>query len=194
VNITPEPARSTLSVILLHEGMVDKTGKAVTTSLTLIDLHDIARSCRTYGIHTFYIVHPSPHLRTLAHTLMNHWQEGYGSQYNPDRKEALSDVCLVENFQELFVQHERRRGCKPTFVATSAKSGEGRITFRTMHEMLATAGKSYLLMLGTGWGMSEELLARAEFFLEPIVGPTPYNHLSVRSACAIMLDRLRSPG
>lgn len=187
-----EPA-STLSVVLLHEGMVDKTGKAVTTSLTLIDLHDIARSCRTYGIHTFYIAHPSPHLRTLGRTLMNHWQEGYGSHYNPDRKEALSEVCLVENFQELFVQHELRRGCNPTFVATSAKSGEGRIAFRTMRDMLAIPGKSYLLMLGTGWGMGEELLAKAEYFLEPIVGPTPYNHLSVRSACAIMLDRLCAP-
>ena len=50
----------------------------------------------------------------------------------------------------------------------------------------------YMLMLGTGWGMSAELLARADYFLEPIKGPTDYNHLSVRAACAIMLDRIQS--
>ncbi len=30
----------------------------------------------------------------------------------------------------------------------------------------------------------------ADFFLEPIKGPSDYNHLSVRSAVAIVLDRL----
>jgi hypothetical protein len=45
-------------------------------------------------------------------------------------------------------------------------------------------------MFGTGWGMSQELLDRADIFLDPINGPKEYNHLSVRSACAIMLDRL----
>ncbi|RLB43293.1 MAG: hypothetical protein DRH23_16495, partial [Deltaproteobacteria bacterium] len=31
---------------------------------------------------------------------------------------------------------------------------------------------------------------RADVFLEPIVGPTDFNHLSVRAAVAITLDRL----
>ena len=51
-------------------------------------------------------------------------------------------------------------------------------------------GWPYLLMFGTGWGMSEELLERSDYFLEPVSGPTDYNHLSVRSACAVILDRL----
>jgi hypothetical protein len=38
--------------------------------------------------------------------------------------------------------------------------------------------------------MSEELMARADYVLKPINGPTEYNHLSVRAACAIILDRL----
>ena len=33
---------------------------------------------------------------------------------------------------------------------------------------------------------------RADYFLEPIKGPTDYNHLSVRAACAIMLDRIQA--
>jgi len=35
-------------------------------------------------------------------------------------------------------------------------------------------------------------MAEADAALEPIVGPTEYNHLSVRSAVSIILDRLRS--
>jgi hypothetical protein len=181
---------STLSVVLLHEGMVNKVGESVTTSLTLIDLHDIARSCRSYGVHTFYVAHPSPHLRSLARTLMTHWQEGYGSTYNPDRKEALGEVCLTSSFQEVLVQSERRLGAQPVLIATSAKGGDDRISFKQMRQQLQNSDTHYLLMLGTGWGMGEELLAHSELFLEPICGPTPYNHLSVRSACAILLDKL----
>jgi hypothetical protein len=31
----------------------------------------------------------------------------------------------------------------------------------------------------------------ADYTLKPIYGPVDYNHLSVRAACAIILDRLR---
>jgi hypothetical protein len=44
--------------------------------------------------------------------------------------------------------------------------------------------------LGTGWGLTEECFSAADFILEPIAGNGSYNHLSVRSAAAIMLDRL----
>ena len=46
-------------------------------------------------------------------------------------------------------------------------------------------------MLGTGWGLTDEIMSMADVTLEPILGPTDYNHLSVRSAAAIILDRLR---
>jgi hypothetical protein len=49
-----------------------------------------------------------------------------------------------------------------------------------------------LLLLGTGWGLAAEVLDRVDDVLEPIAGAGPYNHLSVRAAAAIMLDRLRN--
>jgi hypothetical protein len=45
-------------------------------------------------------------------------------------------------------------------------------------------------VLGTGWGLTDELMAGCDRRLAPIRCGTDYNHLSVRSACAIMLDRL----
>lgn len=178
-----------LSVILLHAGMVDKQGSQVTTSLTMIDLHDIARSCRTYDATSLFVAHPSPTLRKLARTLKLHWEEGHGSTYNPHRKDALHRVEVVTDLDEALHKIDLRTGMLPTLVATSAKPGPNRVSFRDFRTQLSD-GRPYLLMLGTGWGMDEELLARAELFLEPIDGPSEYNHLSVRSACAIMLDRL----
>lgn len=48
----------------------------------------------------------------------------------------------------------------------------------------------FLIMLGTGWGMAAALLAKADIVLEPIRGSSEYNHLSVRSATAIILEKL----
>ena len=52
------------------------------------------------------------------------------------------------------------------------------------------SGKPYVLILGTAWGLAEEFISLADYVLEPIAGSTDYNHLSVRSAAAIIFDRL----
>jgi hypothetical protein len=179
-----------LYVVLLHADMVDKTGVLVTTSLTLIDLHDIARSAKTYGVVSTYIAHPAGPLRSLARTLKMHWEEGFGATYNPNRKEALEHIRVVSSLDEAISDIHNQTGELPVLLATSAKGGGERISFKKMRESLSQSTRPHLLMLGTGWGMSQSLLDRADLFLEPINGPTPYNHLSVRSACAIMLDRL----
>lgn len=179
-----------LSVVLLHEHMVDKQQKPISACLTMIDVPDIARSCRTYGASTLFISHPAPTIRKLARTLKSHWEEGFGATYNPNRKEALEYVEIVSDLDEAIQHIDARTGKLPKLIATSARDGGKRISFDEFDSTLKTSGDPYLLMLGTGWGMSEQLLSRADYFLQPIKGPTEYNHLSVRSACAIMLDRL----
>lgn len=179
-----------INVVLLHDKMVDKTGKLVTTSLTLIDVHDIARSSRTYGVNTFFVAHPAPALRKLARTLQSHWEDGWGATYNPNRKEALEHVDIVNDLDEVIQKIDARTGKLPKLIATSAKDGGKRVNFTELKTEMSISDDPYLLMLGTGWGMSDELLARATHFLTPVKGPGEYNHLSVRSACAIMLDRL----
>ncbi|MBN8549426.1 MAG: RNA methyltransferase [Deltaproteobacteria bacterium] len=178
-----------LSVILLHDGMVDKQKKLVVASLTLIDVHDIARSSATYGASAFYVAHPGPTIRKLARTLKSHWEEGFGASYNPNRKEAIEHVRIVSSLDEAITDIDTRTGKLPKLIATSAQDGGKRLTFPACREVLAT-GDPFVLMLGTAWGMAPDLLARADYFLEPVKGPGTYNHLSVRSACAIMLDRL----
>ncbi len=179
-----------LSVVLLHDQMVDKQGDPIVSSLTMIDVHDIARSSRTYGLTNAFIAHPSPTLRKLARTLKTHWEGGFGATYNPNRKEALEYIEIVASLDEAIAKIDLRTKKLPKLIATSAKKGGNRIPYSTMKGFLQEPEQPYLLMLGTGWGMSEELLSRADLFLEPVLGPGEYNHLSVRSACAIILDRL----
>jgi len=177
-------------VALLHDGMVDKQGNNVTTSLTLIDLHDISRSCKTYGVTNFFIAHPSPHMRKLAHTLFEHWDLGYGATYNSNRKDALSILKITQNLQDIIAEIDQICGQPPLILASTAKDGENRLSFEDLRRDLNTLDQPQLLLLGSGWGMGEALLSHAHKILEPISGPTDFNHLSVRSALAIMLDRI----
>jgi len=179
-----------ISIVLLHADQHNKQGKIVTTSLTMIDVHDIARSSRTFGLETFFVSHPSPLLRKLARTLRTHWQEGYGATYNPNRKDALGTTAIVSSLEEAIAAIDKRTGKLPKLVATSAKREPNRIGFGVLREEIWHSSDPYLIMLGTGWGMSEALTSRSDYFLEPICGPGDYNHLSVRAAAGIMLDRL----
>ncbi len=51
-------------------------------------------------------------------------------------------------------------------------------------------GDTYLILFGTAWGIAKEVIEQADYILAPIQGNSNYNHLSVRSAAAIVLDRL----
>lgn len=182
-----------LYLALLHHPMLDKNGAVVTTALTNMDIHDIARSALTYGVQRFYVAHPVRALRLLAEKIIEHWQVGYGSTYNSTRKEALSIVALETDLDGVLLSIERETGRRPYVVGTSAKQGPNRIPFSELRSRLEHDDRPYLVVLGTGWGFAPELIARCDVFLEPITGPTEYNHLSVRSAAAIMLDRLCGP-
>ena len=46
------------------------------------------------------------------------------------------------------------------------------------------------MLFGTGWGLEKSILTEADYVLDPIEGVGEYNHLPVRAAIAIILDRL----
>lgn len=178
-----------LYIALLHDDMVDKRGRVVTTSVTLMDVHDIARSAKTYGAKGYFIAHTIPTLRDLVHQLTDHWETGFGKEYNPNRVDALSLIHVVTSPDEAKAKIKEIHGTDPILVATSGRSGVNRVTFPKIKESISS-GHPHLLMFGTGYGMCDELLSKADYIIEPIYGPTPYNFLSVRSAVAVVLDRL----
>ena len=179
-------------VALLHYPVFDRRGDTVTSSITNLDIHDIARTCRTYGVTGFYVVNPVKTLRKLAARIIDHWERGYGSSYNSTRREALSLVRLRDTLDAAVADVQSECGTAPRLVATSARTDPGtdRITFGKMREMLIRDDVPCMILLGTGWGLADAVFARSDLVLEPIAGRDDYNHLSVRAASAIMLDRI----
>lgn len=176
---------------LIHYPVYDRDHKVVTTSITNMDIHDIARSARTYGVTRFFVVTPTRTLQLLARKILDHWKHGYGSTYNETRKDALSLAMIADDLDSAIQQIQAETGELPRLVATSARAGARRVSFAEIREKVAAPGQPFLFLFGTGWGLTEEILDRAECILEPIRGVGDYNHLSVRAAAAILLDRLR---
>jgi tRNA (guanine37-N1)-methyltransferase len=182
--------RAPVYVALLHHPVYDKNRQVVTTAVTNMDIHDIARSGRTYGIKGFYVVTPVKALQKLALKIIDHWERGYGSQYNTTRKEALALARVKDTLDDVLIDLEQECGKKPQIVVTSARPGGQRTSFAQMKDMLINTTHPFLILLGTGWGLTETIISQSDYVLEAIEGCTDYNHLSVRSAAAIILDRL----
>lgn len=196
VDLSPEEKdriysrRAPIYVALLHHPVYDKNKQVVTTAVTNMDIHDIARSGRTFGISGFYVITPVKALQRLALKIIDHWEHGYGSRYNTTRKEALALARVKDTLDDVLIDLERECGKKPLIVVTSARPGGRRTSFTELKDMVINTTHPFLILLGTGWGLTETIISQSDYALEAIEGCTDYNHLSVRSAAAIILDRL----
>jgi hypothetical protein len=178
------------SIALLHYPVYDKNRQIVTTAVTNLDIHDIARAARTFGADRYYIVTPVAEQQKLVQKVLNHWQSGWGASYNPKRKLALDIVEVVPSLRAVVEEMTTRLGHAPKVVVTGASGRAVSTSDSELAEMVSRGEHSFLLLFGTGWGMTEEVFDSADYVLEPIRGSGDYNHLSVRSAVSIYLDRL----
>ncbi len=178
-----------LSVALVHHPVYDKHRKVVATALTNLDLHDIARSSRTYGVESFFIVHPVAAQRELAQRIAAHWTGEEGAEKNDFRRQAIDLLHVVPDLATAIAALSQRHGRAPLVAATAARETPHKtVAFREFSAM--SRERPALLVLGTGWGLTDELVDGCDLRLPPVHGTGAYNHLSVRSACAIILDRL----
>ncbi|MBF0210351.1 MAG: RNA methyltransferase [Desulfamplus sp.] len=182
-----------LYVALVHYPVLNKRGKNIASALTTIDMHDIARASITFGVRGFYVVTPLMDQQVLAHEVIQHWTEGIGGELNPFRKRALDLIRVVSTFEDAIMEITQERAEPVITVATSAAKHEQKkgltITTREFANKL-NSKDSHLIAFGTAWGISEEFIQNCDFMLEPVYGVTGYNHLSVRSAVSIILDRI----
>jgi hypothetical protein len=179
-----------LYLALVHYPVTNKKGEVVATSITNLDIHDLARSAKTFGVEGVYFVTPVPSQQWFARRIIVHWSKGVGSVYNPTRKEAMERVHLVDDLDAATTEIREATGRGLHLVATTARRRPGAIGFTDLRGRLESAEADYCLVFGTGWGLPAELIEQLDFVLEPIRGPGSYNHLSVRAAVAIILDRL----
>lgn len=180
---------SRLYVALVHYPVIDKNGETIASAVTNLDLHDIARVCRTYGVKGYYVITPLADQKILANRILDHWISGAGGRYNPERQRALELVRVRDTFEQCAIEIAAAEGRRPLTVATTARRGADDMSCRRLKGMIEIA-TPVLLAFGTAWGLTEDFLAQADHILEPLAGKRIYNHLSVRSAAAIIVDRL----
>lgn len=174
----------------VHYPVLDKRGEKSSTAITGMDLHDIARACRTYGIKKYLLVTPIAQQREMAKRIAGHWTSGWGADYNPDRREAFSTLKIFASVQKAVAWAEEKEK-KPVFkIATTAKRHAGAQHWLTLKREILRRDHSPLIIFGTGWGLHDEVMETADAVMTPICGGKDgWNHLSVRSAVSITLDR-----
>ena len=177
-------------VMEVHYPVLDKRGEKSSTAITGMDLHDIARACRTYGIKKYLLVTPIAQQREMAKRIAGHWTSGWGADYNPDRREAFSTLKIFASVQKAVAWAEEKEK-KPVFkIATTARRHAGAQHWLTLKREILRRDHSPLIIFGTGWGLHDEVMEMADAVMTPICGGKDgWNHLSVRSAVSITLDR-----
>jgi len=178
-------------IALMHNDIDLKEGRIGHTSVTSIDIHDIARSSATYGLQTFFIVTSLLDQQKMVEKMLSFWiDEKVGGDYNHNRHHAVKRVQLKSQLDDVIMTIEEKEGKKPIIIGTSARLNdvEKMITY-FQQDLVWKYDRPILFLFGTGSGMSENLLNQCDYMLPPLQGFSDFNHLSVRSAVAIILDK-----
>lgn len=198
---------SSLYVALVHYPVRDRAGAVMGSAVTNIDVHDIARSCRTYGVKKYFVISPVTAQREVVERILTHWRDGDGKRRMPSRSHALSICVPSESLTACIRAIEELEQQKPRMVVTEARPEMNVPVVSYAHERAALEQETRptLLLFGTAYGLHEMVLGSADAVLEPISAhprhrvqyahddgiEMEFNHLSVRAAVAITLDRLR---
>ena len=153
--------RNKVYLSLVHYPVYNRNKDIVCTSVTNFDIHDISRSCGTYEIKGYRLVVP-----------------------------VDAQKKLTERIIDVVKEIEKIEGQKPLIITTSARTFNNSISYKDLSKQIFEDDKPYLLLFGTGWGLTDEVMSMSDYILEPIRANSKYNHLSVRAAVAIILDRL----
>ena len=175
-----------MAIALVHHPVLDRRGDVVTSAVTNLDIHDLARLATTYNLSRYYLVTPAEEQRVLTARIIGHWQKGAGASYNPDRCRALDCLRVMESFDDALADWRSLAGPESLAVLTGASHQDG--LGYPQAQALATE-QPVLLVFGTGHGLAPDIYASDRPCLAP-VRAGQYNHLSVRTAAAIVLDRL----
>lgn len=176
----------TLRVALVHHPVINRHGEEIASVVDEFDVFDGGRLALTYGIPTLYVVNPVPAQRDKAQRIIAH---GQSDDRDParGRMDALVWCASLDDAIE-----DASRPEAPWVVATSAVAREPAASIEDVRGKIQ-AGRDVLLVIGKAWGLAPQVLERCDRQLEPIDAGTGFNHLSVRSAMSILIDRLCAP-
>jgi hypothetical protein len=146
----------------------------------------------TYGIAGFYIIHPNDRQKEIFDHILGFWRTEVAIHYNPHRVDALSVINFTKTIDDTVKEIKNLEGSDPFIITTTAQKRDNQDSFIDIKAIINHAQRPVLLLFGTGNGLHESVHLLAHHVLVPIQVASGYNHLSVRSAVAIVLDRLLS--
>lgn len=177
-----------LCFCLCHSPVLLEKDKSGCSSLTNLDIHDIARISRSYGLGPFFVLHPYDDQHQLLGSILEHWRRS--GESHADRKRALEHVQAVKTFEDVENFCIEYYGKAPSWLVTSAnwpKKNNSCISYKEIRKLCADG--PVIICLGTAKGLDISLLPIKYLRVAPI-RHLDENHLSVRSAAAIAADRI----
>jgi hypothetical protein len=183
---------SNIYIGLVHYPVLNRHGEIITSGVTNLDIHDIARTAITFGIKKFIVIHPSDRQIEILNKILDFWKTDLATFFNEDRVLALKTIDFKKSIEETINFIQNQEGDIPLIITTTAKMQNNSLSFNVLKDMISKKNKPIILLFGTGSGLGEAVHNTADYVLMPINGVAGYNHLSVRSAVAIVLDRLFS--
>lgn len=176
--------------VLMHSDVMIKGAGIGNSSVTSIDLHDIARSAATYGLKNLFMVSALTDQHAIMKEFFAFWKSSEGAAYNPGRSQAVCAIEQTYSLDETINWIEQKEGKAPLLIATSAKNHEhSKIIDYHSQGNIWKQDRPVLFLLGTAQGLANSVLERCDYLLVPLYGMTNFNHLSVRSAAALIFDR-----
>lgn len=179
-----------LYVGLVHYPVYDKNFNIVATAVTNYDLHDISRTSKTFGVRKYFLIHHVAGQLDMIHKILSFWRSKVGHNYNAYRTEAFDIVETQPSVERVIEKITETEGVRPYVVTTDARTYANTVSYKELRLKRECGNRPVLLLFGTGYGMTRDMMEQFDFILEPIHGTGEYNHLSVRSAVAVILDRL----
>lgn len=174
---------------MVHHPVYNRRREIISAAVTNLDIHDLGRLAATYGLARLFVITPLEDQQKLAQRILDYWIEGVGGKLNPDRSEALKTVTVVDDLSSALAEIEKCEGIRPLVFVTRAGLEGDTISYSHARKIIESHVPCFVLF-GTGWGLADEIKQYADYALDAIRGRTGYNHLSVRTAAAIVLDRL----
>ncbi len=175
-----------LTLALVHHPVCNRLGEEITSTVDHFDVMDGSRLALTYAVRRLFVVNHVPAQQALVERLIRH---GTAANERDQARGEFGRTAWAPDLDAVIAEHVRELGVRPTVVVTSATSAPGELGFVALRERLH-GGEPILLVLGKAWGLAPRMLAAADHRLAPIDAGTGFNHLSVRSAMAILVDRL----
>jgi len=174
-----------LYVALVHHPLKNRNGDEITAQTNEFDIMDASRLVHVYDVRRFYVIQPIEAQASIVDRMIEY-------QMDPTREAQrgrFHKTFRLDSLDEALADAVEDAGGPVRTIATTARQFPDSQPYADVRQRI-DAGEPLLLMFGMAWGLVDRIIDEADLRLEPVSGGCGFDHLPVRSAFAIVLDRL----